>query len=41
MEEFNKLSSDGEKKQFLGNYLYQCVLKRLAETKTDLPEEAK
>jgi hypothetical protein len=33
MDEFNKISNDDEKKQFLGNYLYQCVMKRLGDKK--------
>lgn len=36
MEEFNQISSEEEKKQFLGNYLYQYVLR-----KTEKDESAK
>ena len=40
MDEFNKLPNDDEKKQFLGNYLYQCVIKKLGSNK-DLKDDAK
>lgn len=29
MEEFNQISTEEEKKQFLGNYLYQYVLRKI------------
>lgn len=29
LEEFNQLTSDAEKKQFLGNYLYHYVLRKI------------
>lgn len=41
MDEFNKISNDDEKKQFLGNYLYQCVMKRLGDKKKQLSEDQK
>ena len=39
MEEFNQITSEGEKKQFLGNYLYQYVLRKIEkdESSKDLP----
>ena len=41
MDEFNKISNDDEKKQFLGNYLYQCVIKRLSDKKKDMSDDSK
>ena len=36
MEEFNNLPSSDEKKQFIGNYLYRHVLRKI-----ELDEQAK
>lgn len=39
MEEFNKLSKDEEKKQFLGDHLYQYVLRKIMQIEQSKPNQ--